>query len=101
MADGMVTASYNQLRQRMAGPFRIMKVHPHTVVVEEDDIPSSVSIHQTTAAHEPDRKHHALKSGHARQSDSSQPMSDSQRQQNGRAFEDVASEANSQTEYAV
>lgn len=47
-ADGMTTASYNKLQPRKVGPFCVMKVQSHTVVIDKDSVPSTVFIYQIT-----------------------------------------------------
>lgn len=48
--EGMAQASYNKLWPRKAGPFRVIDVHPHTVVIGDGGVPNTVSIHRVKAA---------------------------------------------------
>lgn len=51
--DWTATASYNELPQPKTGRFCTTKVQSHTVVIDEDGVPSIVSIHRVTAAPAP------------------------------------------------
>lgn len=100
-ADGMATARCIMLQPCKAKPFRFKKVHPHTVVIDEDYVPNMVSIHEITATLGSKSSWHTLEPGSARHSDSSQTMSDSPRQRYDRASEDILKKANLRTEYTV
>lgn len=101
IADKLATASYNKLRPRKAGLFFIVKVQSHTVVIDEDDVSSTVSTHRTTTASTLKSNELAPMPRHAQQSESSQMMSDSPLQQNDQPSDEVTSKANPQVEYAV
>lgn len=43
-------SAYIKLQVWNAGFFRIIKVHPHTVVLKKEKVPNTVPIHIVTAA---------------------------------------------------
>lgn len=49
-ADEMARASYNKLQMQKTGLFRIIKMQPHTVVLDEKEVPNTVSINRVAAA---------------------------------------------------
>lgn len=49
-ADEMATASYKKHQPRKAGPFRVIKERSPTIVIDEDGVPNTVSMHQITIA---------------------------------------------------
>lgn len=97
----METPSYNKLQLRKARLIRIVIVQTHTVVINKDEVPRTVSIHRVTAAPGPKSSQYAPEPGPARQSGSWQMMSNASRQRNVRTSEYVATKANLQAEYAV
>lgn len=97
----ITTVSYNKLQPQKPGPLPLVKVRPHTVVINKDGVFSAVSIHRIRAAPGPEKNHHAATSGHAWQSNSSQTISDEPRQPKDWASGNVVSKESLQTEYAV
>lgn len=48
--NGIMQASYNKVRSQKVGPLRIIKVQPHTVVADKDEVPNIELMHRVTAA---------------------------------------------------
>lgn len=49
-ASAMANATYNKLLIRALGPFHVNSVQPHTLTIEEDGIPNTISIDRATRA---------------------------------------------------
>lgn len=52
-AEEMIVASYSKLQSREAGPFCISKIQSHSIVIDEDGLPSTVSVRRVEAAFGP------------------------------------------------
>lgn len=48
--DELANVSYNKLQRGRAGPFQIIKMQLHTVVLDGEEVPKTVLIHNVTAA---------------------------------------------------
>lgn len=49
-ANGVLKASYCKLQPQKIEPFQIVNVQLHTVVLDEEEVPNTVSIYKFTAA---------------------------------------------------
>lgn len=100
-ADGMETVIYSKFQPHKAGLLRIIIIQTHKAVIDQECVSRTVSIHWKTAAPELNRNNSAHERVPARQSDSSQAMSDTWCQQSDQTLGEKTSKASTQTEYAV
>lgn len=100
-ADGMATGRYNKLQPRKAGPSHITEVQSHTVVINKDGVPNTVSVHIAIAVFELESNKNVQGPGTAHQGNLSETMGNTPRQQNDETTEDIASKINPKKEYAL
>lgn len=97
----MVAASYNNIRPRKTGPFRITKLKSHTVVIDKDGVSNAVYTHRIAADPMLESNKSTKRPRTAERSSSSQTVGDRPRQQNDRTMKDVACKTDPQVEHAV
>lgn len=100
-SDGIASASYNKLQLRKDGLFRFIKVQSQTVVIYENGVPKTVSIHWITAVFGPESNGHVPETERARQENPLQTVSDEPRPRNERVPEAEPRQGSSLMKFAV